>query len=84
MDTFTHSATRGATAMDVMLLFPTNLGTMVAGKTLRDAGVPVKMIPTPAAVSSSSNLCLTIDRAVEAHAVATLAAAKVSLSSILR
>jgi hypothetical protein len=68
--------------MDVVLVFPTNSGTMVATKTLRDSGVVAKMIPTPASVQSSANLCLSIDHLLEAQAVSALAAANISLSGV--
>jgi len=69
---------------DVLLLFPSNAGTMIATKTLRDSGVQAKMIPTPASANSASNLCLTIEGTVEAKALAALRTAKVSVSSVLR
>jgi hypothetical protein len=68
----------------VILLFPSNSGTMIATKTLRDLGVPVKVIPTPASVQSASNLCLSIEYAAELDALAALKAARVTLSSVVR
>jgi len=69
---------------NVILLFPSNAGTMIATKALRDSGVQAKMIPTPATVQSASNLCLSIDRAVEAAAIAALKTANVSVSTVVR
>jgi Protein of unknown function (DUF3343) len=68
----------------VILLFPSNSGTMIATKALRDSGVHAKMIPTPRTVQSTSNLCLSIDHAVEAAALTALAAAQVSVEQIVR
>jgi putative Se/S carrier protein len=70
--------------MDVILLFSSNSGTMVATKTLRDFGVQVKMIPTPRAAQSATNLCLSVDHEVEAAALAALKLANVSVSTIVR
>jgi len=67
-----------------LLVFASNAGTMIATKTLRDSGVAARMIPTPASVSSASNLCLSIDHAAEALAMSALAAARVSISSVCR
>lgn len=69
---------------DVILLFPSNAGTMIATKALRDSGVRAKMIPTPASAKSSSNLCLSIDYAAEAQALSALKVANIGLSSVLR
>ncbi len=71
-------------ATDVILLFASNSGTMIATKTLRDCGVAAKMIPTPATVQSASNLCLSVERAVEAAALAALSGAKLSVSTVVR
>nr|MDQ6931356.1 DUF3343 domain-containing protein [Candidatus Eremiobacteraeota bacterium] len=57
---------------DVILFFSSNADTMIATKALKDHGVPAKMIPKPPTVTSSSNLCLTIDGGVESAAVAAL------------
>lgn len=70
--------------MDVVLVFASNSGTMVATKTLRDSGVHARMIPTPASVQSAANLCLSIDGAAESRAVTALKAAKVSISAVHR
>jgi len=69
---------------NVILLFPSNSGTMIATKTLRDSGVAAKVIPTPASVKSVSNLCLSIEYAAEVDALAALKAARVSPSSVVR
>jgi putative Se/S carrier protein len=69
---------------NVILLFPSNSGTMIATKALRDSGVQAKMIPTPPSMQSSSNLCLSIEHAVEAAALAALKVAKVSVSTVIR
>jgi hypothetical protein len=69
---------------DVILLFPSNAGTMIATKALRDSGVRAKMIPTPASAKSASNLCLTVDHAVEAQALSALKVANIGISSVLR
>ncbi|MEA2786886.1 MAG: putative Se/S carrier protein-like [Candidatus Eremiobacteraeota bacterium] len=70
--------------MDVILLFASNSGTMVATKALRDSGVQARMIPTPRSAQSASNLCLRVDGAAEAAALAALELAKVSVSAIVR
>ncbi|HEY6234272.1 MAG TPA: putative Se/S carrier-like protein [Candidatus Elarobacter sp.] len=69
---------------NVILRFPSNSGTMIATKALRDSGVQANMIPTPTSVQSASNLCLSIEHAVEATALAALKVAKVSVSTIVR
>jgi hypothetical protein len=69
---------------NVILLFPSNSGTMIATKTLRDSGVAAKVIPTPASVHSACNLCLSVEFAAEVDALAALKAARVSPSSIVR
>ena len=69
---------------NVILLFPSNAGTMIATKALRDHGVQAKMMPTPTGVQSASNLCLSIEHAVETTALAALKAAKVSVSTLVR
>ena len=68
----------------LILLFPSNSGTMIATKALRDSGVRATIIPTPASVQSTSNLCLSIDNASEAPALAALNSAKIEISSVLR
>ncbi|HWT06053.1 MAG TPA: putative Se/S carrier-like protein [Xanthomonadales bacterium] len=69
---------------DVILMFPSNSGTMIATKALRDSGVAARMIPTPPSVQSASNLCLSIDHALEAAALAALKAANVGVSTVVR
>ncbi|HVA34127.1 MAG TPA: putative Se/S carrier-like protein [Candidatus Baltobacteraceae bacterium] len=69
---------------DVILFFDTNADTMIATKTLKDAGVTAKMIPKPANVTSSSNLCLSIDAGVETQATSALSTAGVSLGGVVR
>jgi Protein of unknown function (DUF3343) len=70
--------------MDVVLVFPSNSGTIIATKTLKESGVPARMIPTPRSVQSLSNLCLSIDASVEGRAVSVLKAANVSVSAVYR
>ena len=67
---------------NVLLLFPSNSGTMIATKMLRDCGVIARVIPTPPTVSSASNLCLSIDDAAETAALAALSSAKVSATVV--
>jgi hypothetical protein len=67
---------------NVLLLFPTNSGTMIATKMLRDCGVIARVIPTPASVSSPSNLCLSIDDTAESAALAALDNAKVTATVV--
>jgi Protein of unknown function (DUF3343) len=69
---------------DVILVFASNSGAMIATKALRDSGVQARMIPTPPSARSASNLCLSIDRAVEAAALAALNAAKIAISTVVR
>ena len=69
---------------DVILYFGTNADTMIATKTLKDAGVPAKMIPKPANVAASSNLCLTIDAGAENQAKSALSTAGVALGGVVK
>ncbi|HEY1977726.1 MAG TPA: putative Se/S carrier-like protein [Candidatus Baltobacteraceae bacterium] len=69
---------------DVILFFGTNADTMIATKTLKDAGVTAKMIPKPANVAASSNLCLSIDAGVESQAKTALTTAGVALGGIVK
>jgi hypothetical protein len=69
---------------NVTLVFSSNAGTMIATKALRDSGVSARMIPTPASVKSESNLCLSIDQAVEQRAMTALEAARVIVSAVCR
>ncbi|MBV8284557.1 MAG: hypothetical protein JO175_07890 [Candidatus Eremiobacteraeota bacterium] len=57
---------------------------MIATKTLKDAGVTAKMIPKPANVSTTSNLCLSIDSGVESQAKTALAGAGVALGGVVK
>lgn len=69
---------------DLILYFGTNADTMIATKALKDAGIPAKMIPKPANVSSTANLCLTIDGGAEAQAKSALTGAGVALGGVVR
>lgn len=69
---------------DVILFFGTNADTMIATKTLKDAGVAAKMIPKPANVSTASNLCLTIDAGSESQAKTALTTAGVALGGVVK
>jgi hypothetical protein len=69
---------------NVVLVFASNAGTMIATKTLRDSGVSARMVPRPASVQSASNLCLSIDQAFEERAIEALRAARVSVSAVHR
>jgi hypothetical protein len=69
---------------NVILLFPSNSGTMIATKALRDSGVVARMMPTPPSVQSASNLCLSIEHSAEAAALAVLKVAKVGVTTIVR
>jgi hypothetical protein len=68
----------------LILLFPSNSGVMVATRALKDSGVQARMMPVPANTQSSSNLCLSIDHAMEAAVLATLKVANIDVSAILR
>lgn len=67
---------------NLFLVFPSNAGTMIATRALRDSGVAARMVPTPPSVQSEANLCLSIDHLVEAAALATLKAAKISVTTV--
>jgi hypothetical protein len=67
---------------DLILFFASNADTMIATKTLKDAGVTAKMIPKPAHVTSPANLCLSIDAAAEAGAKNALSGAGVALGGV--
>lgn len=69
---------------DVILFFASNADTMIATKALKDAGVTAKMIPKPASVNSTSNLCLSIDGAVEGTAVTALKGANIALGGVVK
>jgi hypothetical protein len=69
---------------DLILFFGSNADTMIATKTLKDAGITAKMIPKPASVASSSNLCLTIDGGVESQAKTALSGAGIALGGVVK
>ena len=69
---------------EVILYFGSNADTMIATKTLKDAGVAAKMIPKPANVTSSSNLCLSIDAGAESNAKTALSSAGVALGGVVK
>ncbi len=69
---------------DVILFFSTNADTMIATKALKDAGVAAKMIPKPAAVNATSNLCLSIDGGAESAAVSALKSANIALGGVVK
>jgi hypothetical protein len=69
---------------DVILFFGSNADTMIATKTLKDAGIIAKMIPKPANVASTSNLCLSIDMGAETQAKSALSGAGVALGGVVK
>lgn len=69
---------------DVILFFSSNSDTMIATKALKDSGVTAKMIPKPANVASTANLCLSVDGTAESAAVAALAKANVALGGVVK
>ncbi len=69
---------------DVILFFGSNADTMIATKALKDAGVTAKMIPKPASVTASANLCLSIDAGVESQAKSALTTAGVALGGVVK
>ena len=69
---------------EVILFFDNNADTMIATKALKEGGVAARMIPRPASVATTSNLCLTIDAAVEANAKTALVGAGVALRGIAK
>jgi hypothetical protein len=69
---------------DVILFFSSNADTMIATKALKDAGVTAKMIPKPANVNTTSNLCLSIDGGAESAAVSALNTAKIALGGVVK
>jgi hypothetical protein len=70
--------------VSIVFYFSTNADTMIATKALRDAGVAARMMPMPANVQSSANLCLSIDEAAEGSAVSAINSANVALGGVLR
>lgn len=69
---------------DVILFFASNADTMIATKALKDAGVTAKMIPKPASVNTSSNLCLSIDGGAEGAAVTAIKGANIALGGVVK
>ena len=69
---------------DLILFFASNADTMIATKTLKDAGVIAKMIPKPASVTSGSNLCLMVDAGAETQAKSALSGAGVALGGVVK
>lgn len=69
---------------EVILFFSSNADTMIATKALKDAGISAKMIPKPATVNTSSNLCLSIDMGAESQAKTALTGAGVSLGGVVK
>lgn len=69
---------------DLILFFGSNADTMIATKTLKDAGIPAKMIPKPANVNAGSNLCLAIDGGAESQAKTALTGAGVALGGVVK
>ncbi|MDP9017685.1 MAG: DUF3343 domain-containing protein [Candidatus Eremiobacteraeota bacterium] len=69
---------------DVILFFASNTDTMLATKALKDSGVAAKMIPKPASVTSTANLCLSVDGGVESQAVQALSSAGVALGGVVK
>jgi hypothetical protein len=69
---------------DVILFFASNADTMIATKALKDSGIVAKMIPKPATLSASANLCLSLDGSLESQAVAALSGANVALGGVAK
>lgn len=69
---------------DLILFFGSNADTMIATKTLKDAGISAKMIPKPASVDTASNLCLSIDGGAESQAKTALSTAGVALGGVVK
>jgi hypothetical protein len=57
---------------------------MIATKALKDAGVAARMIPKPANVNATSNLCLTIDGQAEGAAVDAIKSANIALGGVVK
>lgn len=64
------------------MIFATNAETMIATKTLKDAGLTPRLVAKPPDAKSASNLCLTIERAMEAAASTALRAARLTPSLV--
>lgn len=69
---------------EVILIFASNADAMIATKALKDAGVAAKMIPKPAGVDSTANLCLSIDGAAESAAASALSVAGIALGGVVK
>lgn len=69
---------------DLILFFASNADTMIATKALKDSGISAKMIPKPASVTTTSNLCLSIDAGAESQAKTALSGAGVSLGGVVK
>ncbi len=69
---------------EAILVFSSNADAMIATKALKDAGVPAKMIPKPAGVTSPANLCLSIDGAAETRALSALKDAGIALGGVVK
>lgn len=69
---------------DVILFFGSNADAMVATKALKDGGIVAKMIPKPAHVNATANLCLSVDASAESSAVAVLGKANVALGGVVK
>jgi len=67
-----------------ILYFASNADTMIAVKTLKDAGVAAEMIPKPASIIAVTNLAVAVAAASEASAVAALAKAHVTLGGVIQ
>jgi hypothetical protein len=57
---------------------------MIATKALRDAGVSARMMPLPANIPSSANLCLSIEDGAETAALGAIKAVNLALGGIVR
>ena len=67
---------------DVVLFFASNADTMIATKALKDSGIAAKMIPKPAHVASSANLCLSIEAGTVEPAKSALGSAGITLGGV--
>jgi len=69
---------------DVLLCFATNAETMLATRALKQSGFTLRMVATPANVSPSSNLSLSIDASAEAGATSALASLGMPIHAIVK
>ena len=69
---------------EVILIFASNADAMIATKALKDAGVAAKMIPKPAGIASTANLCLAIDGSAESQAASALSVAGIALGGVVK